>query len=136
MSQVGDLIGDHGASAAGMLGPAEYPGLEEGAIDDQLPAALEQVEQANLTPGSVELVLLLHLHPRNPSTLRGQRIAGASQGLLLHEELLPRSFPLLRRHDRWCLHRVLPFRDLLVSLFACCHFTSPLFPETDRDHSL
>src|SRR5262249_31279908 len=51
MGQVGDLIGAQGAAAAGVLGPAEHPGLEEGAIDDQLPAALEQVEQANLALG-------------------------------------------------------------------------------------
>src|SRR5215813_10227409 len=74
MGQVGDLIGAQGAAAAGVLGPAEHPGLEEGTIDDQLPAALEQVEQANLTLGPVELVLLLHRHPRHPSTLGGQRI--------------------------------------------------------------
>src|SRR6266568_2682929 len=40
MGQVGDLIGAQGAAAAGMLGPAEHPGFEEGAVDDQLPAAL------------------------------------------------------------------------------------------------
>jgi hypothetical protein len=28
MGQVGDLIGAQGAAAAGVLGPAEYPGLE------------------------------------------------------------------------------------------------------------
>src|SRR5262247_1188620 len=127
MGQVGDLIGPQGAAAAGVLGPAEHSRLEEGAIDDQLPAALEQVEQANLTIGPVELVLLLHRHPWNPSTLGGQRITGAGQGLLLHEELLPRSLPLPLRHNRGCLHREMPFRVLLVSLFACCHLISPLF---------
>jgi hypothetical protein len=45
MGQVGDLIGAQGAAAAGMLRPAEHPGLEEGAIDDQLTAAFEQIEQ-------------------------------------------------------------------------------------------
>src|SRR5437867_12087900 len=127
MGQMRDLIGAQGAAAAGVLGPAEHPGLEEGAIDDQLPAALEQVEQANLTPGPVELVLLLHRHPRHPSTLGSQRITGAGQGLLLHEELLARSLPLLLRHDRGCLHREMTFRVLLLSLFACCHLISPLF---------
>src|SRR5215475_1722737 len=116
MGQVGDLICAQSAAAAGVLGPAEHPGLEKGAIDDQLPAALEQVEQANLTLGPVELVLLLHRHPRHPSTLGGQRITRAGKGLLLHEELLVRSLPLLLRHDRGCLHRDMPFRVLLVSL--------------------
>jgi hypothetical protein len=51
MRQVGDLIGAEGTAAAGVLGPAEHPWLKEGAIDDQLPATLEQVEQANLALG-------------------------------------------------------------------------------------
>src|SRR6478672_11752679 len=133
MGQVGDLVSHEGAAAAGVLGPAEHPGLEEGAIDDQLPAALEQVEQANLTLGPVELVLLLDRHPRHPSTLGGQRITGAGQVLLLDNELLPRSLPLLFRHDWWCLHRNVLFRVLVVSLIACCHLISPLSSETDRN---
>src|SRR5467141_3621020 len=48
MGQVRDLIGAQGAAAAGVLGPAEHSRFEEGAIDDQLTAALEQIEQAGL----------------------------------------------------------------------------------------
>src|SRR6202040_4115280 len=114
MGQVRDLIGAQGAAAAGVLGPAEHSGLEEGAIDDQLPAALEQVEQAYLALGSVELVLLVHSQPRHPPEFGGQRVTGAGQGLLLHEELLPRSLPLLLRHDRGCLHCEVLFRTFLV----------------------
>src|SRR5262249_3050328 len=110
MGEVRDLIGAQRAAAARMLGPAEHPGLEEGAIDDQLPAAFEQVEKAHATLGPVELVLLLHGHPRHPSTLGGQPITGASQGLLLHEELLTRSLPLLRRDDRRCVLWKIPFQ--------------------------
>src|SRR2546425_6339356 len=83
MGQVGDLIGAQGAAAAGVLGPAEHPGLEEGAIDDQLTAALEQIEQAYLALGSVELVRLVHSQPRHPPAFSGQRVTGAGQGLLL-----------------------------------------------------
>src|SRR5260370_476385 len=126
MGQVGNLIGAEGATAASVLGPAEHAGLEEGAIDDQLPAAFEQVEQANLALGPVELVLLLHRRPWHPPTLGRKRITGASEGLLLHEHLLPRSLPLLLRYDRGCLHR---------DTFACCHVISPLFSERDRDYS-
>jgi len=79
MGQVGDLIGAQRTPAASMIGPAEDTGVEEGAIDDQLPTVLEKIEQACLTLGSVELVLLLHRHPRHPSTLRGQRIASLCQ---------------------------------------------------------
>src|SRR5207302_777604 len=130
MGQMRDLIRAEGAAAARVLGPAEHSGLEEGAIDDQLPAALEQVEQANLTLGSVELVLLLHRHPRHPPTLGCQRITGAGQGLLLHEEMLARSLPLVLRYDRGGVHREMPFPVFLVSIFGCCHLISPLFSET------
>ena len=137
MGQVGDLIGAQGAAAAGVLGPAEHPGLEEGAIDDQLTAALEQIEQAHLALGPVELVLLLHSHPRHPPAFGGQRVTGAGQGLLLHEELLARSLPLLLRHDRGCVHREMPLlgSSLSLSLLVAILFLL-CFSETDRDDSL
>jgi hypothetical protein len=75
MRQVGDLVGTERATAAGVVGPAKDPGLEEGAVDDQLRAAFEQIEQAHLALGSVELVLLLHHHPGHPPTLGSQCIA-------------------------------------------------------------
>src|SRR5262249_23109159 len=105
MGDVGDLIGHQGAAAASMVRPTEHAGLEEGAVDDQLTAALEQIEQARFALGSVELVFLLHRQPRHPPTLGGQRVTGAGQVLLLHEQLLARSLPLMRRYDRRCLHR-------------------------------
>src|ERR1035438_4775676 len=104
MGQVGDLVRADGAAVAGVLGPAEYSRLEEGAIDDQLPAALEQIEQANLALGPQELVLLFYRHPRHPSTLGSQGVAGPHLSLFLHEHLLPRSLPLLWRHNRRCVH--------------------------------
>ncbi len=48
MREMRHLIGAQRAAAAGVVGPAEHAGLEEGAIDDELTAALEQVEQARL----------------------------------------------------------------------------------------
>src|SRR5262245_47103315 len=89
-----------------MFGPAVHAGLEEGAIDDQLPPAVEQVEQARLALGTVELVLLLHGQPRHPPTLGGQRVTGPGQLLLLHEQLLARSLPLPQRHYFRCFHRI------------------------------
>src|SRR5499427_3335976 len=127
MSQVGNLIGAQGAPAAGMLRPAEDAGLEEGAVDDQLTAALEQIEQAYLALGSIELVLLVHGQPRHPPAFGGERVTGAGQGLLLHEELLARSLPLLLRHDRGCVHREMPLPVFLVSLLACCHLSRHRF---------
>src|SRR5580692_7939992 len=108
MGQVRDLIGAQGAAAAGVLGPAEHTGLEEGAIDDQLTAALEQIKQAHLALGSVELVMLVHSHPRHPPAFGGQGVARPRQGLLLLEHLLARNLPVRWRHDRWRAHRGFP----------------------------
>src|SRR5205814_9818935 len=58
MGDVGDLVRHKGTTAAAVLGPAVYPGLEERAVDDELTAAFEQVEQARLALRPVELVLL------------------------------------------------------------------------------
>ena len=79
-----------------MIGPAEHAGLEKRAVDDQLAAAFEQIDQARLALRSLERVALLHGEPRHPPPLGGQRIAGAGQGLFLHEQLLARGFPFLR----------------------------------------
>ena len=87
-----------------MLGPAFHAGLEKGAINDELTAAVEQVKQGRLAVGAVELVLLLHRQPRHPSTLGRQRVAGARQLFLFHEKLLSRSLPFLRRHHFPAVH--------------------------------
>src|SRR5437879_7399571 len=68
MGDVCDLVGHHGAANTGMLGPTFHAGFEERAVEDQLTAALEQVEQAHLALGSVELVILLHGQPAHPTT--------------------------------------------------------------------
>jgi len=50
-----DLVSHHGAANTGVLGPAFHHGFEEGAVDDQLTAALEQIEQAHFALGSSNL---------------------------------------------------------------------------------
>jgi hypothetical protein len=104
MRRVSDLVRAERAPGAGMLGPAEDTRLEKGAVDDQLRAAFEQIEQAYFALGSVELVRLLDGHPRHPPAFSGQRVAGSGQGFLFHEELLARGVPLLLRHYRGCIH--------------------------------
>src|SRR6266576_4668479 len=47
-------------------GHPNTPGLEKGAVDDQLTAALEQAEQARLALRSLKRVRRLHRHPRHP----------------------------------------------------------------------
>src|ERR1041385_2493429 len=109
MGEMADLVGPERAADAGMLRPAVHAGLEEGAVDDELVAAVEQVEQARPALGPVERVGLLHRHPRHPPPLGGERVTGAGVGLLLDEKLFARSLPLPRRHDRWRLHGVSPW---------------------------
>src|SRR5262249_5464897 len=119
-----------------MFGPAAHAGLKEGAIDDQLPPAVEQVEQARLALGTVELVLLLHGQPRRPPTLGGQRVTGPGQLLLLHEQLLARSLPLPQRHYFRCFHRIafLLLASLAVPLVVAA--AAPLFILVPIDLSL
>ena len=112
---VRDLVGPEGATDAGPL-RVRAARLRvrgdvrrvEGAVDDQLAAAVEQVEQARRAIRAFELVLLLHRHPRHPAALGGQRVAGPHVLLLLHEQLLARGDPLLRRHDRGEFMAMLP----------------------------
>ena len=104
VGEVGDLVGHERAAAAAALGPAVDAGLEEEAVDDQLAATLEQVEQARRPVRALEAVVLLDRHPRHPAAFGGERVAGAGQLLLLDQHLLAGGLPLLRRDDRWHLH--------------------------------
>src|SRR5579862_4554755 len=135
MSEMRDLIGAQRAAAAGVVGPAENARFEEGAIDDQLTAALEEVKQAELAIGSLELIFFLDRHPRHPPAFGSEGVTGAGEGFLLCEELLVCGFPLFLRHDRRCVHREMFFLRFLSTFFSCCHVASPLFYEIDRDDS-
>ena len=104
MGQVADLIGAQRAAAARMLGPAEHARLEEGAVDDQLPAPLEHIEQARRAVRPLERIGLIHRHPGHPPTFSGQRVMGAHLRFLLHEKLFERSIPGLRRNNRRRVH--------------------------------
>src|SRR5262245_30612237 len=118
MGGVGNLVGHHGAADAGMLRPPGYAGLEKSAGDNQLPAALEQVEQARSAVRPLELVGLLHREPWHPPTLRRQRVTGATTLLLFHEELPARCLPLLPRHYFPQLHRFGFLHGAYLSSFA------------------
>ena len=110
-----------------MFGPADHARLEEGPVNDQLMAAVEQVEQTSLALGALEVVLFLHGHPWHPPTLGGQRITSVGQLLLFHEQLLARSLPLLQRNDSGVVRLVLFLVGFFgfhfgcsLSLFVCC----------------
>jgi hypothetical protein len=100
---VRDLVGEERAAHAGSLRIRAAPfrvrgdvrGVE-GAIDDQLAAIIEHVEQAQRALRAVEAVLLLDRHPWHSAALGGQRIAGAGDLLLLDQQLLAGGVPILR----------------------------------------
>ena len=71
VGEVGDLISPERAAAAAMFGPAHHPGFEEGAVDDQLTPALEQVEQARRARRPLERVGSLNRHPWHPPAFGG-----------------------------------------------------------------
>ena len=100
MGEIGNLVGAHGATAAGMIGPAEHSGFEEGPIDNQLTAPLKQIEQAYLSTGSVERVFFVYGHPWHPPAFGGQSVTGMGEGFLFRKELLACSAPLLLRNNR------------------------------------
>src|SRR6185503_6189243 len=102
---VGDLVGAERAAEAAAVGPAGHVGVVEEAVEDELLAPLEHVEQRRRAVRALEAVLLLDRHPRHPAALGGQRIAGAGHLLLLDQQLLAGVLPLLRRHDRRGVHR-------------------------------
>ena len=77
--EVSDLVGPQ-VEQPGMQacsGQLCTPLLEEGAVDNQLTAALEQVEQARFALGPVEQIRLFHGNPRHPPALAGPRFPGA-----------------------------------------------------------
>ncbi len=108
MGDVGNLVGDHRAADARVLGPALHSGLEEGAVEDELAASVEEVAEGRGAVRSFELVLLLHLEPRHAPPFGCNGVARLRQRLLLDEQSLPRSFPLVAGHDRGCVHRESP----------------------------
>jgi len=59
-----DLVGQHGAADAGVVGPAVHAGLVEGAVEDELAAALKEIEQRELALWALEDVRLLDGDPR------------------------------------------------------------------------
>src|SRR5262245_18522194 len=90
-----DLVDEHGAAVAASL----LVGAEHEVVEEELAPALEQIEPARLAAGTLEDVVLLDPHHRQPAALRRQRIERARQLLLLDEQLVARGLPLRRRYD-------------------------------------
>jgi hypothetical protein len=72
---------------------------EHEVVNDELPAAVEEVEQAGLSVWAFEDVLLLDPDDRQPAALGCQGIEGASGFLLLHQQAPAGGLPLGFGHD-------------------------------------
>jgi len=98
-----DVVGQERAAWAALLPPR----TEHEVIDDQLAAPVEQVGEGLLPVRPLEDVALLDPHPGQLAALGAQPIAQPGEFLLLAQELLARSEPVLARH-KTVLHRVTP----------------------------
>jgi hypothetical protein len=75
MREVRDLVGAERATDAGVVGPAVDAGIVEGAIEDELAAAFEEIEQRTLPFRTFEDVLLFDREPGHAAARRSHRIA-------------------------------------------------------------
>src|SRR5262245_40522629 len=82
VGRVGELIDDHRASvAADLLIRSEHE-----VVDEELPAAFEEVEKRGISVRSLEPVGLLDQRHRLAAALRGEGVALPRQRLLLRED--------------------------------------------------
>ena len=125
MGKVGNLIGTEGAPTAGVVGPPNTPGSKK-AIDNQLGAALEQIERLTCA-GSVNLYFSTVIHGIRRRSAAS--VTGAVKAFSFTGELLARSLPLGTTPSGGVFIARCPSRSLslLVSLFACCHLVSLCF---------
>ena len=99
---------DISSAPAGAAGAAVLPArVEHEVADDELPPAVEQVQQGGGAVGPLEHVVLLDLHHRQPATVGGEHVPGPGQLLLLGQQLLPGGQPLVVRNDLRQAHRAL-----------------------------
>ena len=73
-------------------------------VEDELAAALEQIEQPGLAVRALEDVSFVDVDHRLPAALGGERVSRPRRFLLLDEELLVSHLPLLSRHDPRKIH--------------------------------
>jgi hypothetical protein len=74
-------------------------------IDDELSATLEEVEQPGRAAGTIEDIVLVDHHHRQPTALRVQRIPMTAERLLPGEKILARHKPFRSRHDFRAIRR-------------------------------
>jgi hypothetical protein len=69
----GQIVGEHGATRAALLGIRGdvHSRVQEEAVDDQLPAAVEEIEEVALAVGALEAVVLIDRDHGQPAALSG-----------------------------------------------------------------
>jgi hypothetical protein len=80
--------------------------------DDQLVAALEEVEQAHLAVGALEAIVLVHRHHGQAPAGGGQLVTRAGERLLAGKKLRAGGDPGIVAGDLWQAHEVLLSRCL------------------------
>ncbi|HEX5400735.1 MAG TPA: hypothetical protein VFX16_00380 [Pseudonocardiaceae bacterium] len=68
-------------------------------VDDQLPAAVEQVGQAELAARSLERVVLFDPHDGQPAPVGVRLVHGPGELLLLGQVRFPGDEPVFAGHD-------------------------------------
>src|SRR6266511_4715359 len=86
--------------------------------DHELPPAVEELEQRPLPLGPVEHVILLDAHHREATSLGIEGVALSGEALLLDEQLLAGSLPVVTRDDLRKGHVTLLSSDT-CALFEC-----------------
>ena len=94
VSDVAEVVHEHRAAGATRVRPAVGARAEHEVVDDQLPAALEQVQQADVPVRPLEHVVLVDPHHRQPAALGGECVVRPHRCLLLGQQLLVGGLPL------------------------------------------
>src|SRR5918993_4078171 len=102
VQQVAQLVGVHRAAGTAALRVDVHVRIHEEPVDDELPAAVEELEQRRVpAAGRGEAIVLLHADHRHAPALGGHGVARAGVRLLLDEQRLARGAPLLGCDDVW-----------------------------------
>src|SRR5437763_12681185 len=100
-----DLVDSRGAAGATVF-PAR---VEHEVVDDQLPSALEHVEEAGRARRPFEHVIGVDLDHREVPPIDVERVARSRERLLLDEKVLARRQPFISGRDLRKSHRVAPW---------------------------
>src|SRR5205814_179236 len=100
VGEVADLVDEHRAAVAARV----LVRPEHEVVDEQLPAPLEEVEQARLAGGTVEDVGLVDPDHWQPAALGRERVSCLGGVLFLGKERLPRCLPFRFRDDLGKVH--------------------------------